>query len=165
MRKAASLFFCLFTAMSLALAGGPPSVHEPASAPRPEDRGNEPPVIVITFNPKIVEPANQGGGQPGGSDIGMGPGNFDTGTAPVRGELYVRLVIRPSGSYFYIDCSTLPGDAQSVEMVNRTTGERTGVYSVGSGSMIIPAFNPYGQWEIFTVTATGIYYTASIRVN
>lgn len=162
MKKAASLFFCLFTAMSFGLAG------EPLSAPRPDDKGNnntEPPVIVKIFNPKITEPAHPGEGQSVGSAFGEGPGNFDTGTAQVRGELYVRLVIRPSGSYFYIDCSTLPGDAQSVEMVNRTTGERTGAYSVGSGSMIIPAFNPYGQWEIFTVTATGIYYTASIRVN
>ena len=95
----------------------------------------------------------------------MGPGNFDAGTVPVCGELYVKLVIRPAGSYFYIDCSTLPADAQSVEMVNRTTGERTGTYSLGSSSVTVPVLNPYGQWEIFALTATGTCYAASIRVN
>ncbi len=160
MKKAASLFICLFAVMSFALAGEPPS------APRPEDRGSnntEPPVIVKTFNPQIVEPASPNDVQFVGPAFGGSP--FDTSPAPVRGELYVKLIIRSSGSSFYIDCSTLPADAQSVEMVNRTTGERTGAYPARSGGMTIPVLSPFGQWEIVTVTATGAYYTASIRVD
>ena len=157
MKKTLSLFLCLIMTMSFVLAGEPPC------APPPELTSNDdPPVFIMVFNPVLGAPTDQPGSSGHVGSIFDGPGCFDTNPSSGYGELEVRFI---NQSYFRINCNRCTADVQSVEMVNRTTGERTGAYPARNGVVTIRPINPYGSWVIRTYCATGSCYSASVSVN
>ena len=116
----------------------------------------------MVFNPVLGAPTDQPGSSGHVGSIFDGPGCFDTNPSSGYGELEVRFI---NQSYFRINCNRCTADVQSVEMVNRTTGERTGAYPARNGVVTIRPINPYGSWVIRTYCATGSCYSASVSVN